>query len=368
MIPMWIFTGISAFLLASCAAFFSITGLAALYAAAFMPVVIMAVAIECGKISATFWLHRSAKKVSKLWTGLIAAAILGSMIVTSGGVYGFLTKGHLEQISPISDISLRVERIGNRINTETNIINRSQVRLDQLDGVIDTLIEYDKISGPTGATAVRKSQREERVEIQESIDFSYVRIDELRDQRLPLNRKVATVEAKLGPVKYLAALFNAGTDKTVQWFTFMIVVLLDPFAILMVIATSIGYDDWVKRRGFPRGTKIVEVEKIVEKIIEVPVEVEKIVEKIIEVEKIVEKEVINIVSEVVREEVPLTMETLTEFLENPDMQQELVDNPELIEEVEKMLSRIKDTEDRNKDSAWISKDDKPMEFSKGKKK
>ena len=158
-----------------------------------------------------------------------------------------------------------------------------------------------------------------------------------------------TVEAKLGPIKYLAALFNADTDKSVQWFTFIIVILLDPFAILMVIATSIGYDDWVKRRGLPENTKIIEVEKIVE----VPVEVE----------KIVVKEVVNVVSEVVREEVPLTMETLTEFLENPDMQQELVDNPELIKEVEKMLSRIKDTENGDKNTAWVSKDGKSMEFS-----
>lgn len=365
MIPMWVFTAIAAFMLAACAAFFSITGLAILYAAAFTSVVIMAIAIECGKISATFWLHRNAHKVSKLWVSLIAASVLGAMVITSVGVYGFLTKGHIDQITPIADTNLRVERIDNRINSETSLIDRSQARLDQLDGVIDTLIEYDKISGPTGANAVRKSQAEERSNMQNSIDSSYIRIDELRDQRLPLSRKVATIEAKLGPIKYIAALFNTSTDKSVQWFTLIIVLLLDPFAILMVIATSIGYDDWVRRRGLPENVKIVEVEKIVEKIVEV--EVEKIVEVPVEVEKIVEKEVIKVVSEVVREEIPLTMETLTEFLNNKEVQDELVNNPDLIAEVENMISRVKEVEEKNKDTAWITKEGKSMEFSHKKK-
>lgn len=347
MIPMWIFTAIAAFMLAACAAFFSITGLAILYAAAFTSVVIMAIAIECGKISATFWLHRNASKVPKLLAGFIAVAVFGSMIITSVGVYGFLTKGHIEQIAPISDTNLRVERIDNRINSETSLIDRSQARLDQLDGVIDTLIEYDKISGPTGATAVRKSQAEERAEMQGTIDSSYVRIDVLRDQRLPLSRKVATIEAKLGPIKYIAALFNTDTDKSVQWFTLIIVLLLDPFAILMVIATSIGYNDWIKRRGLPENIKIVE------KIVEVPVEVE----------KIVEKEVIRVVSEVVKEEVPLTMETLAEFLSNKEIQEELVNNPDLIKEVEAIIEETKAREEHKKTTGWVSKDRPSMEFS-----
>ena len=351
MIPIWVFTGLGAFFLASVAGFFSITGLAALYAASFMPVVVMAIGIEYGKIAATFWVHQHYKKI---WSGWIIGAvflIFISMGITSGGVFGFLSKGHIDQGAPISDSNLRIERINNSIDRDKHLIKGAQVRLDQLDKVIDTLIKFEKISREDGARDVLNKQKSERDDLNKTITESNTRIDMALNSRLELSQKVNKVEAKLGPVKFIAKLFNADTDNTVRYFTLAIVLLLDPFAIFMVIMTGISFDRWRERKGTKPGDPII-IEKEVEKIIEVPVE------------KIVEKEVVKVISEVINEEVPLTMETLTDFLENPEMQEELIDNPELIDEVEKLIQKVKDRDETTDSNVgWIGKGGKTMEFS-----
>lgn len=360
MFPMWLFTAAGAFFLASVAAYFSITGLGALYSAAFIAIIIMGSAIEYGKLAATFWLHRNYKRASKLLVALITAVVIGSMAITSGGVYGFLTKGHLDQEIPLGDSKLRIERIDNRIDSNRALINREETRLKQLDSVIQTLIDYDKISGRDGARAVRERQASERKEIQESIDSAYEKIDELRDKRLTLSQKVSSVEAKLGPVKFLAELFGLDSDNTVRYFTLLIVLLLDPFAIMLVLATGISYDRWKAARGKkPIEPQIIEKEVPVEveKIVEVPVE--KIVEKVVEVpvEKIIEREV------EIEKEAPLTMESIKEFLETPKIQDELIKHPELIEEVEKIVdtlnekTKVKPKKPKKRPtSGWIGSD------------
>jgi len=376
MIPLHYFTAFGAFFLATVAAYFSITGLGALYAAAFISIVIMGTAIEYGKIAATFWVHRNWKK-SKAWCSILVVVIVASMAVTSGGVYGFLTKGHIDQNTPITDTNLRIERIDNRISSNTSLITREETRLAQLDAVIQTLIDFDKISGKTGARAVRAGQKVERTEIQASIESAYDNIDKLRDQRLEFSQKITEVEAKLGPVKFLAALFQLDTEKTIIYFTLLIVLLLDPFAIMLIVATSMSYDRWRDRQGIKiidgEAIREVEVIKEIEIIKEVPVEVEveRIVEKEVikevikevpvEVEKIVEKEVIKevVVEKIVEHDAAISLESLLQFLEDHDIQQELIDKPELIEEVERLVEEINT---RKNPVGWVG-DHGNLEFS-----
>ena len=391
MIPNWVFTGVGAIFLAGVAGFFSITGLAALYAASFLPVVIMAIGIEYGKLAATFWVH---KHFGKVWTGWIVGGvllILAAMSITSGGVFGFLSKGHLDQGTPLADDALRIERLDSSINRDKRIIKSAQIRLDQLNKVVDTLINHEKISYKGGARDVLAQQKAERDDLNKSVDEANARIDKLLNERLTLSQKMNTGEAKLGPVKFLAKLFGADANNTVRYFTLVIVLLLDPFAIYLVIMTGIGYDRWKEQRislkddievreVIKEVEKIVEVpvEKIVEKIIEVEVPVEKHievpVEVIKEVEKIVEVPVEKIVEKIIEVRVPaekttnevseepaFSMETLADFLENPEIQKELENDPKLIDEVEKLIHRAKESEPKS--GGWIGQDGKPMEFS-----
>ncbi len=239
---LYYFTGLAALILASVSAYFSITGLGALYAAAFYSVVIMGSAIELSKLAATVWLHRNYKHSNKAVVFGMAFLVIGAMFITSCGVYGYLTSGHSNQETPITENQLQIDRYEARITAEQQTIDREEARLHQLDGVVQTLINYDKISGPDGARAVRESQADERALIQQTINQSYESIDDLQNKKLTLQQGLTKIEAKLGPVKYLAMLFNADTNNTVVYFTFLLVILLDPFAVLLVIATSISYD------------------------------------------------------------------------------------------------------------------------------
>lgn len=247
MIPIWVFTGIGAFLLASVAGFYSITGLGALYAASFWPVVFMAMSIEYSKIAATFWLKK-AYDWKVYWHTIAVVLVILSMAITSGGVFGFLSKGHLDQENPINDNELRIERIDNDINRDRRFINAEELRLQQLDEVIDTLIKFEKISGSTGARAVRDGQEQERLEIRQSMNDATTRINGSLDDRLVLARETSKVTAKLGPVKFLAELVHADTNNTVRYFTLAIVLLLDPFAIILVLATSDEYRKWRRKK------------------------------------------------------------------------------------------------------------------------
>ena len=248
MLPLYSVTGTSAILLAGVAAYFSITGLGALYAASFYTIIVMGTAIEISKLAATFWLHRNFKNHPFIGS-IFAVVILLAMVVTSGGVYGYLTRGHLDQKQPIAQAELQIDRLENQILSETQNINREQSRLDQLDAIIATLNQYDKISGPDGSRAVREQQIPERTDIQQSIDRSYELVDQYQEQLLGLQSQVADVEGKLGPIKYLAVLFGLEPDQTVRYFTLLIVILLDPFAIILVIATSIAYTRHQQEHG-----------------------------------------------------------------------------------------------------------------------
>lgn len=246
-----IITLLSAGGLASTAAYFSISGLASLFAAAFLPVVIMGSILEVGKIIATAWLHQNWTTAPKMIKYYLTTAIVVLMLVTSMGIFGFLSKGHLEQEIPIAQIELKIERFEQQIQIKTNSIDRDQDRLMQLDGIIQTLIEYSKISGKDGARAVRLNQKSERDLLNLSIQKSFEHIDKLQDDLSILKQTSSGVVAKLGPIKFVAALYNdwftdgsvenkIDTGSAVRFVIFMIMFAFDPVAIVLVLAGLIS--------------------------------------------------------------------------------------------------------------------------------
>jgi len=239
--------GISLLLLAmaiaAVAAYFSITGLAKLFAAALIPVIVMAGTIEAAKLGATFFLHRFWDTLP-WWKNCLIMMVAGAMIITSVGIFGFLSKGHLAQEAPAAQIDLQIARIDAKINSYETTIIRENKRLGQLDQVIQKLLDFDKVSGKTGSRAVRQDQQSERLEIKASIDSSYAEIDKLETEKLPLSQKVNAIEAELGPVKYVAELLgfdvtNAdGKGKAVRVIIVLLMAVFDPFAILLIVAAD----------------------------------------------------------------------------------------------------------------------------------
>lgn len=240
-IPLYIFTGLAAIAMAGVAAFFSITGLAALYAAAAIPVIVMGSCIEFSKIISTVWLHHFWKKSNFLMVGALLFMVVASMAVTSGGVYGYLTGSHASQEAPNQQKQMVITRYDQQIKVENDKVARFQERLKSLDGIVTTSMTQGTRGG-VSADRINRRQSSERKQIQDELDATYKRIDELSAQKLTVSQEQAESEAKLGAVKYLAALFGADPSNAVMYFTLIMVLLLDPFAIILVIATQIAYD------------------------------------------------------------------------------------------------------------------------------
>lgn len=245
-IPIYFFTGLAAISMAAVAAFFSITGLAALFAAAAIPVIVMGVCIEFSKIVSTVWLHEFWKKSNFLMVGILTLMVVASMAVTSGGVYGYLTGSHASQEAPNQQKQMIIQRYEQQIAVEQDKINRNQERLKSLDNIVSTSLGQGTRGG-LSADRINRRQNTERSSIQSDIDSAYKRIDELSEQKLKVTQEQAEGEAKLGAVKYLAALFGADPSNAVMYFTLVMVLLLDPFAIVLVIATQIAYNHRKKK-------------------------------------------------------------------------------------------------------------------------
>lgn len=239
-LPIYLFTGLAAILMASVAAYFSITGLAALFSAAAIPVIIMGSCIEFSKIVSTVWLHKFWKAKNYLITMLLSLMVLLSMAITSGGVYGYLTGSHAAQEAPAKQHELVINRYDQQIAAENERIDRNQKRLSSLDSIVSSTLTQEQ--GGSFADRVNRRQSSERTNIQKDIDQSYSRIDQLTSQKLEETQKQSESDVKLGAVKYLAGLFGADPTQAVMYFTLIMVLLLDPFAIVLVIATQIAYE------------------------------------------------------------------------------------------------------------------------------
>jgi hypothetical protein len=242
-----IFAMLSAISISGVAAYYSIIGLTTIFPASVLAVIIMGVVLEVGKISSAIWLHTFWNRASFLIKTYLSMAIIILIFITSLGIFGFLSKSHIEHTSSLTSNSFVIENIDSQIAREENIIQNTTQVLSQMDEAINVLIEAQRIRGPDGAIAVREAQKVERESITSQIDQSNLRIQELLDRRTELSMQQAAVEAEVGPIRYVAELvYGPNPDKTlleeaVRWLIILIVVVFDPLAITLVLASISGF-------------------------------------------------------------------------------------------------------------------------------
>jgi hypothetical protein len=163
-----------------------------------------------------------------------------AMLLTSMGIFGLLSKAHLEQTSPVANNQIQIERLDQQITREQARIADSEQIISQLDQSVQVLINFDRIRGPDGALAVRESQAEQRELLRQTVLAAQSELDTLQDQRLELSQQLRAVELEVGPVKYLAELvYGDGTDRTeeaVRWVIIAFIFVFDPMAILLLMA------------------------------------------------------------------------------------------------------------------------------------
>lgn len=234
---------ISALALSAIAAFYSIAGLTAIFAAAVVPIIVMGSILEISKLVVASWLYRNWNEVPTLLKSYFSVAVVILMMITSMGIFGFLSKAHLDQAVPAGDITAQVTIFDDKIKTEKDNIGAARKALTQMDAQLDQkLSRSTDEKGADKAIQIRRSQTNERKKLQNEIAEAQRTIVKLQTERAPVASQARKVEAEVGPVKYIAALIYGDTldqnmlEKAVRLVIIMIVLVFDPLAVLMLVA------------------------------------------------------------------------------------------------------------------------------------
>lgn len=238
---MIILTFLSALFISTIAAWFSIAGLIAIFPGSPIAVGLMGAALELGKLVSASWIYRFWDDANKLMKAYFISAVVILSFITSVGIFGYLTKAHVEGSQNIGANMDQIALIDNQIQQETDNVDAARKSLQQLDVAINTLSANERTAAR--ALTLRNSQRRERVSINETIAKSTAKISELRTERAKLNAGQRQLETEVGPIKYVAQLVYGGDDvatldKAIRLLTLMLIFVFDPLAILLVVATN----------------------------------------------------------------------------------------------------------------------------------
>lgn len=256
------FALISGIAISTVAIFYSVSGLISIYPAAVIPIIVMGITIEVGKLAMTLWLKQNWDS-PWLYKITMIPAIIVLMIITSGGVFGFLSKAHSDQSLVSGDAQAKVELIDSKINivkenikTEQENIVASRNALTQLDNQVNARLGmgFDDGTSAERSVQIRRSQRTERAALSDDIQESQNKISKLNEElsnlnleKAPLEAELRKVESEVGPVKYIAALIYGDNpdqntlERAVRWVTLMIVIVMDPVAILLLLASQYSF-------------------------------------------------------------------------------------------------------------------------------
>jgi post-segregation antitoxin (ccd killing protein) len=244
---MWfgILTLATALILSVSAAYYSILGLTAIFAAAFWPIVILGSSLEVGKIVSTLWLHKYWHRAEMQYKVYLCTAVAILMLLTSMGVFGFLSKAHSDQSMISGDVMAKISIYDEKIKQARDNIDMSRKALQQMDAAVDqTLGRSTTEQGADKAAQLRRSQANERNRLLKEIDTEQKKIQTLNDQRAPIAAEVRKVEAEVGPIKYIAALIYGDNpeanvlEKAVRWVIILIVIVFDPLALTLLLAAT----------------------------------------------------------------------------------------------------------------------------------
>ena len=238
---------ISGLALSGVAVYYSVAGLTAIFSAAVIPIIIMGVALEVSKIVATVWLKQNWSIAPLTVKTYLCIAIIMLMIITSMGIFGFLSKAHSDQNLVSGDVIAKIAVYDEKIKIAKDNIDDNRKSLKQLDEAVDQVMgRSNDQKGAEKAVTIRRSQQKERTRLQEEIQTLQTSIGQLNEERAPISAEVRKVEAEVGPIKYIAAFVYGSTDETilekaVTWVIILIIVVFDPLALILLIASQISF-------------------------------------------------------------------------------------------------------------------------------
>jgi hypothetical protein len=225
--------------LAATAAYFSIVGLMTIFSGAALSIAFMASVLEFGKIVSAAWLHYEWDRINNLVRAYFTTAVIVLMLITSMGIFGYLSKAHIDASVTSDSYSLEASIVDKRLEGK-------QLQLDNLTGRLESLDYVLQTSQPKDRNYVNKVQTTERNEINAEIDILVDEIVALNEQKMPILRQQLDQEAELGPVKYIADMIYGDDaesyyDNAVRWIILTIIFVFDPLAIMLLIVSTAAF-------------------------------------------------------------------------------------------------------------------------------
>jgi len=230
--------------LSAIAAYYSVIGLMAIFAASPIPIAIMGGALEFSKLIAASWAYKNWTVAPRLLKYYFVVAVVILMFITSLGIFGYLSKAHSDQSLIGGDVSAQLALIDEKIKVERDNIDVNRKTLKQMDEAVDQImVRSTDEKGASKAAALRKTQQAERNRILQEIESHNKLISTLNQERVPIATQIRKVEAEVGPIKYIASLMydevdSNVLDKSVRFVIILLVLVFDPMAVLLVIAAN----------------------------------------------------------------------------------------------------------------------------------
>ena len=239
------FTLFVALLIEIVGAYYSVTGLAAIFSGAIIPILIMGGSLELGKVVAAVWLKNNWERASLTFKLYLLPAVVMLMLITSMGIFGFLSKAHNDQNIVSGDVQGKIAIYDEKIRIARDNIDANRKALKQMDEAVDQVMgRSSDEKGADKAVGIRRSQQKERQRLQSEIQAEQKTITALNEERAPIAAEVRKVEAEVGPIKYVAKLIYDDNpdanilEKAVVWMIVIIVAVFDPLALVLILAAQ----------------------------------------------------------------------------------------------------------------------------------
>ena len=232
------------------AAYYSIVGLMAIFSAAAFSIAVMGVVLEIGKLVTASWLYQNWKTVPKVLKYYLTSAVVILMFITSMGIFGYLSKSHIDAGTNTSQVTVKLDRVNSRIASEQKVIDRAERQLENLDKALERYVELGAVSKGLDR---RESQEEERLKLTNMVNKSQEKIDEYLDEKSEYQLEIKNFEVEVGPLKYISALLYGDDaltflENAVRWVILILVFVFDPLAVLLVVAANITIRDVLNKR------------------------------------------------------------------------------------------------------------------------
>ena len=239
-------------IISAVAIYYSVIGLAAIFAAATVPIYIMGGSLEVAKLVCASWLKANWDRAPRFMKYYMITAVLVLMFITSMGIFGFLSKAHTDQNLVSGDVMSKIAIYDEKIKTAKDNIDANRKAIKQLDEAVDQVMARSTSEqGADKAVAIRRGQAKERARLLSEIEAEQKKISQLTEARSPIAAEVRKVEAEVGPIKYIAKLIYGDNpdqnilEKAVTWVIIMIVIVFDPLAVIMLLAAQMTFG-WLK--------------------------------------------------------------------------------------------------------------------------